>query len=686
MELTEKERKYIVEKLSKGEPIPLDFKYKLFPTEHKEYELSYAGKMRKEDILANEDGVFPVPLQVEKVFNGERELFDDGWRNMVVFGDNLQFLKTIYHNQDELIKDKVKGKVKLIYIDPPFGTASDFDASTGQIAYTDKAKGADFVEFIRRRLIVARELLANDGSIFVHLDYKKVHYVKAILDEIFGENNFITEIIWKRASTHSDANTFANVHDSILFYSKTDRFAFNKQYEKYSEKYFTKRYKHIDKDGRRFADGDLVGTGLKGGGYVYEWNGITKNWRCPKSTMERYEEEGMLYYTKKGVARLKRYAEGQAGLAPNDVWIDVFPVNSQAFERMNYPTQKPEKLLERIILSTTVENDLILDFFGGSGTTAATAEKLSRRWIVCDIGKLSFYTIQKRLLQIQESKDLKHPASLYGRKVKTFVTVNTGFYDLQKLWELNQDKYKDFVLNLFEVERKLKKIGGIQIDGERFGSYVMVWQFWRYKDASVDETFLETLHQSIGGKVGDRFYLIAPANAVDFISDYHEIGDVRYYFLKVPYQIIQELHKKQFKKFRQPQSKAKINELEDAIGFHFMRQPEVQSRFENGNLVMSRFASSYSDEDTGREMDNFESLSMVIIDENYNSREFVMTHFFFAEDLLKTKKKDQTEEELKEGLKHQKQILIPLKPTGERICAVYVDIYGNEFTEELRTK
>ena len=171
MKLSKYEIEDLIERLKKGENIPEDYKYKLFPTKQKEYELVYGGKMRKEDILANEDDVFPVPLQVEKVFNGNRETWNDGWKNMIVFGDNLQFLKTIYENKDPLIKDKVKGKVKLIYIDPPFATESDFEAQQGQKAYVDKAKGAEFVEFLRRRLIVAREILSDDGNIYVHLDY-----------------------------------------------------------------------------------------------------------------------------------------------------------------------------------------------------------------------------------------------------------------------------------------------------------------------------------------------------------------------------------------------------------------------------------------------------------------------------------------------------------------------------------
>lgn len=220
--ITDSERKYLIECLANGKDIPEDFKEKLFPVVKREYEIQYAGKMRKSDILADEDGTFAVPLQVEKVYNGKREAFDDGWRNLLVFGDNLQFLKTIYKNEDPIIKDKVKGKVKLIYIDPPFGTESDFTSDTGEKAYTDKTKGADFIEFIRRRLIVAREILANDGSIYVHLDTKRSHYIKIVMDEVFGENMFRNEIIWQRTDPHNDAKKrYGNIHDSILFYTKS---------------------------------------------------------------------------------------------------------------------------------------------------------------------------------------------------------------------------------------------------------------------------------------------------------------------------------------------------------------------------------------------------------------------------------------------------------------------------------
>jgi site-specific DNA-methyltransferase (adenine-specific)/adenine-specific DNA-methyltransferase len=652
--LNEYDIQFLIETLQKGEPIPEDYKYKLFPVKQKEYELIYAGKMRKEDILANEDGVFPVPLQVEKVFNGEEYpplIRGDDWRNMIVFGDNLQFLKTVYENKDPLIKDKVKGKVKLIYIDPPFATESDFQSNKGQKAYTDKAKGAEFIEFLRRRLMLAREILADDGSIYVHLDWKKGHYVKTIIDEVFGEHNFRREIIWVlkgAAGYKSLANTFVRGHDTILYYSKSENPIFNKEYLPYSEeqlKRFTK-----DKDGRRFKT-------------------ITKD---------------------KVI-----YLDEAKGIPITDVWTDIasFQTVVNSPEITGYPTQKPEALLTRIIKASSTPNDLILDFFSGSGTTAAVAEKLGMRWIVCDIGKLAFYTMQKRVLTIESSKDLENPKKKYGKKARSFITVNTGLYDLKKVFELKKDDYINFVMNLFEVEPVNKKISGIRIDGQKKdGYYCLVYPYWQFTDAAVNEEYLEDLHSHIGSKIGERLYIIAPANYVDFISDYHEIGKVRYYFLKVPYQIIKELHKVQFKKFRQPRSKRNVNDLDDAVGFHFIRQPEVESRLKvNKEIIeiqITKFLSNYLEEETEKEVENFESLAMVLIDKDYNGKEFVMDEFYFAEDLLPKKKEEETKEEIKQELKQLKKIPIPLnkQDCGDKIMVVYVDVYGNEFKEILSIK
>jgi len=669
VELSQREKDFLIEKLQKGQELPEDFKYKLFPTTQKEYELVYAGKMRKEDILADEDGVTAVPLQIERTYNGERESFPDGWKNMIVFGDNLQFLKTIYKDEDPIIENKVKGKVKLIYIDPPFATESDFSGSQGQKAYSDKTKDAEFVEFIRRRLVVAKEILASDGSIYIHLDQKKSHYIKTIMDEIFGEGNFRNEIVWKRTSAHSDSGKLGINCEFIFYYTNSDNYTWNELYEYYSEKHL-KRFRNKDEDGRLWTDGPITAKGLKGSGYTYEYKGIKGYWRCPISTMERLDKENRLHFTNKGGIRVKKYLEELSGIPLQSLWDSINPINSQSSERVNYPTQKPEELIKRIIKLSTNENDLVFDFFGGSGTVAAVSEKLNRRWITCDIGKFAYFTIQKRLLTIQDAKSLVDRTKPFGRKSKAFHTVNTGFYDIEKLFTLQHKEYQNFVLNLFEVEPKIKRISGIEFQGERKDGYdVLIWKYWEFKDAAVDENYLDLLHKNIGKKVGDRVYIIAPANSVEFIDDYYEIGNVRYYFLKVPYQIIQELHKEKFKKFRQPTSSSNVNSLENAVGFHFIRQPEVVSKFEENKLILTSFEAYYPDEDTLEDMSGFSALAMIVVDTDYNEKEFLMTDVYFAEDIIRDKK----------------TIEIKFKSFGNKICVVYVDIYGNEFREVLTT-
>jgi adenine-specific DNA-methyltransferase len=694
--ITEQEREFIIHALQKGETLPLDFREKLFPITQKEYELNYAGKMRTQDILRGEDGVVPVPLQIEKVFNGEREGFADGWKNLIVFGDNLQFLKTCYQNEDELIRNKVKGKVKLIYIDPPFGTGDEYDGNKGQRGYTAKRKSADFVEFIRRRLIVAKEILADDGCIFVRQDYHFGHYIKLVLDEVFGKENFQNEIIINRFKRQlKNLTRFNHAIDSIYFYSKTSTYAFNEIFRE-----------RLDTFTGEIAE--LVWRGMSSPGHrnppervifdklMYPPKG--RHWTFKQETIDVMIEEDRIRINDKikytdtngnRVIGLPEYLQTEA-VPIDNLWTDL----SGYVFNASYQTENPEELLERVIKCATTTDDLVMDFFGGSGTTAAVAEKLGRRWIVCDIGKLSFYTMQKRLLTIQDSKSLENPNKKYDRKAKSFVTANIGYYDLGKLFELGKDKYTKFVLGLFDITiyDKPQKLKGYTLSGERNGSYCYVWNFWDLKDkANLDIDFLEQLHTDLGKQIGNRFYIIAPANAVDFISDYYEIGNTRYYFLKVPYQVIQELHKEQFKKIRQPQSKNKINEVDDAIGFHFMRQPEAKSTFENGVLHLVEFKSSFPKEETKQEMANFESLAMVLIDDHFNGKEFSMTAHYFAEDLLKNKSKkkiaeDETEgENIAEDLKQQTALQIPIQKYGERICVKYIDIYGNEFTEEFKT-
>jgi DNA modification methylase len=645
--MTKQEKEYIIKLLQEGKELPEDFKYLLFPTKQKEYELAYAGKMRKEDLLANEDGVFPVPLQVEKVFNGnEYEAFDDGWKNIIAFGDNLQFLKTINENKDPLIKDKVKGKVKLIYIDPPFATTDEFQNKEGAKAYNDKKKGAEFVEFLRKRLIVAKEILADDGSIFVHLDYKKAHYIKLVLDEIFGERNLVNEIIWAYTGPGSPKmKQFNRKHDTIFWYSKSQKWIFNKE-------------------------------------------DIRVPYKDPNQSFRSAFDSG------DGWDKNDLYELRNKGKVPEDWW--EFSVAARlrvdGVERTGYPTEKPNKFLERIIKATTNKGDIVFDFFGGSGVTSYMSEKLGRKWITCDLGKLSYFTMQKRILQVQNSKDLEDPKKKYGKKAKSFITVSLGSYDLEKTFELERKQYLEFVSGLFEIELQKYKVSGFEFDGKKDNYPVIIYDYKKYKDSTIDENYLNDLHRNIGKKVGSRVYIVAPINSVDSVDDFVEIDDVRYYFLKIPYHIINELHKKPFVKVRQPQSKSRVNDIEEAIGFHFKRPPvvkaEIKKEKDDVKIIIKSFKSSelLSDKTKNeKQKEDFEKLSAVFIDKTYNGKSFEMDEAKFVDELLPKKKKKQStedfEKELKELSKNGVEIVLKSKEVGDKIMVVFTDIYGNDFTQ-----
>lgn len=693
--LNEYDIEFLIDCLKSGKDIPLEYKYALFPTKQKEYELVYAGKMRKEDVLADNEEAKAVPLQIEKIFNGSKyPLAAKDWHNLLVFGDNLQVLKTFYRNEDPLIKGKVKGKVRLIYIDPPFGTGDEYDGNKGQSAYSAKRKGADFVEFLRRRLILLKEILADDGVIFVRLDYHFGHYIKVIMDEIFGKNNFRNELVVNRFKRQlRNLNQFNIATDSLYFYTKTDNYYFNEV--------DISRICGFCGAEREPQWGRMTSPGLRKppervilGQLMLPPKG--RHWSYTQDKIDQLTKEGRIQINP-DVAFTDLEGNKIRGL-PECLQTDRIPVDSNWTDikgyvfNSSYPTENPEELLERVIASTTEEGDLVMDVFAGSGATIAVAEKMSRRWIGCDIGKLSVYTMQKRLLTIQNSKLLANPKKKYGKASSSFAVVTSGLYDLGKVFALKKNDYINFVKQLFEVEDiSNKSIGGLAIDGKKREFYVKIFPYWELEDVSVDEKYLMELHKNIGNKLDGRFYIIAPANNVDFISDYFQIDNIRYYFLKVPYQVIKELHKIQFKKLRQPQRISRVNDLDDAIGFHFVRQPEVESELEVSDdkviLKVNKFDSAYAADDDEK-LENFESLAMILIDRNYNGETFLMTDFYFAEDLLPKKKKKKVDEEIKKELKAQKEIVkeFPKKNCGANVMVIYVDIYGNEFKEVFKVE
>ena len=340
-------------------------------------------------------------------------------------------------------------EVDLVYIDPPFASGADYAKKIYirrnplvQKAMKEAEQNLDneemkefeekmygdiwdkerYLNWMYENLMAIKSVMSENASIYVHLDYHIGHYVKILMDEIFGEENFRNEIVWKRSTAHNDSTGFANLHDNIFYYSKSSNLYFETPMVPYSEEYISNYYNKQDEDGRKYLDRDLSAKGLKGSGYSYTWKGKEGYWRCPITTMERLEKEGRIYYSSNGTPRYKQYLDEMEGVPAQDLWVDIFAVNSQAEERVDYATQKPEALLERIIKASSNEGMLVADFFGGSGVTAAVAHKLNRRFIHGDVNINSLQTARDRLVNAGaefEIKEVKDGVRLFRNPVQT---------------------------------------------------------------------------------------------------------------------------------------------------------------------------------------------------------------------------------------------------------------------------
>ena len=502
MKLADNEIRDIIQHLEASKSLPEKYRFLLFE-DKREVELVWNGKTNE---VCNIVLPFQVIEQVDEpraddVVTMQSDLFDTqtgrqikGWNNKLIWGDNKLILSSLKNGplREEI---EAQGGIKLIYIDPPFDVGADFsmDVEIGgatltkkpnvleELAYRDTwGKGADsFIAMIYERLVLMRDLLAEDGSIYVHCDFRLNSYMRLVLDEVFGANNYINEITWKRTSAHSDPKHFGINVDSIFFYSKSEKWVWNQQYTEHSEEY-KKRFRNIDPDGRRWTDADLTAKGLSGGGYNYEYKGVSSLWRCPLETMKKLDEEGKLHFTKAGGIRLKRYLDDTKGVPLQTLWEDIYPVNSQAKERIDYPTQKPEALIERILLASSNEGDIVADFFCGSGTTAAVAEKLGRKWICSDLGKFAIHTTRKRMIGVQ--RQLKEE----DKNWRAFEILNLGKYERQHYIGVNpslreeekqkqlEAKEKDFLNLILHAYRAESVSQFITFQGKKAGRLVAV--------------------------------------------------------------------------------------------------------------------------------------------------------------------------------------------------------------------
>jgi len=318
--------------------------------------------------------------------------------NRVFQADAKQFLKKIPNDY-----------VTLIYLDPPFFANRIFEAKGkhGKIsAFNDRWENdlESYLEFIRSIVKECHRVLSDSGSLYLHCDWHASHYLKVELDKIFGRKNFRNEIIWKRHNAHNDTRhgtkSFGRVHDVILFYTKSKDYTWNSMFQPYSEDYVKKFYRYVESDtGRQYALGDLSGPGGRSKGNPrYKFMGITRYWRYCEKSMKRLQKEGRIVQRQPGnVPLLKRYLDEMPGLMLQDVWNDVKSVQVSKKESIGYPTQKPLKLLERIIQISSNEKDLILDAFCGSGTTLVAAKRLDRKYLGIDNNPEATKLARKRL-------------------------------------------------------------------------------------------------------------------------------------------------------------------------------------------------------------------------------------------------------------------------------------------------
>ena len=426
-ELTESEKRDLIKLINQGKPLPDKYRFILF-ADKREVELVWNGKTREVCTAI-------LPFQIlEHIDEPRKEKRDDeelaldsggrqvkGWTNKLIWGDNKLILASL---KSGALRRQIEdaGGLKLIYIDPPFDVGADFsmDIEIGgetfhkepnlleQIAYRDTwGRGADsFIAMLYERLTLMQQLMAKESTIYVHLDWRTIHYAKVMADEIFGKERFMSNVIWKRITSGRKAasNKWLAVDDIMLVYTKGEQ-GITSQYVDYSDEY-KKRFIYEDERGKYFWDN--IGT------YSQE-------------RLKKLEAEGRIKYPENPNAkpRMKNYLHEGKGVIVDNIWTDIPPVNSQANEDTAYATQKPEALLERILKASSEPDDLVADFFGGSGTMAAVAEKLGRKWITTDLGKFGIHTTRKRLIQVQ--RELKAT----GTPFRAFEVLNLGRYERQ---------------------------------------------------------------------------------------------------------------------------------------------------------------------------------------------------------------------------------------------------------------
>jgi adenine-specific DNA-methyltransferase len=387
----------------------------------------------------------------------------DGWRNKLIWGDNLYVMGSLLEH--------FAGKVDLIYIDPPFATGADFSVTTTiggerfekqqsiieEKAYRDTwGQGIDsYMHIMYARLKLVYELLSDTGSLYLHCDWHIGPYLRIALDEIFGRNNLQNEIVWRRTTARSDSKTYNHVHDVVFLYTKSpDRFIWNRQFTDYDPEQVSKQYRPEEETGRLFQPITLIVPGVRSGSSGKPWRGIDPtargdHWKYPVEKLEELDLEGCIYWPPTGeIPRLKQYLDEMPGMPLQSIWTDIL-LSSNAAERTGYATQKPEALLERIVRSSSNDGHLVADFFCGSGTAMAVAEKLGRRWIGCDMSRFAVHVTRKRLMDIPNCRPFE---ILNLGQYERQVWQGVAFGDQKRPQQMLIFEYLKFILDLYGAQ------------------------------------------------------------------------------------------------------------------------------------------------------------------------------------------------------------------------------------------
>lgn len=509
------------------------------------------------------------PAQLKEV-HGEEV---DGWRNKIFWGDNLQVMS-------HLLKE-FRGKVDLIYIDPPFDSKADYkkhirikgktasnDATNfEEKQYSDIWANDEYLQFIYERVVLLRELLTEQGSIFLHCDWHKSHYIRLILDEVFGCNSFVNEIVWQRTSAQSNAARFGNVHDTIFWYSKAGQYVWNPQFEPLSESHVNSNYSYKDEKGI-FKLADLTGKGQGPDRNFGERGklspGIGRHWPS-QEVIDELLAAGQIYWTSSGKPYRKLYLDEADGRLLQSIWTDVKAFRGAAVESLGYPTQKPEGLLERIITAASNANSLVFDGFMGSGTTQAVAMKLGRRFIGADINLGAIQTTTKRLIKVAE--ELRQKPLDPDTKVYTgFEVYNVNHYDIFR----NPVQAKELLLEALEVQ---KLEFSTVFDGEKDGRMVKIMPVNRIATradlneliAGFDYKAWERKQNESPNRPVEKITLVCMGHEPDLAAQLELAAK--------PFKIDVEV----------------VDILRDKANLEFKRDSEAKVVVKNGELVIERF-------------------------------------------------------------------------------------------------